>query len=233
MISLQKLTKKYGQQTVLDLEDFQIANGTVFGLVGNNGAGKTTFFRLLLDLLQPTTGSVNIDGMQVNKNENWKKFTAAYLDNQSLIDFLHPSEYWDFLAQVNNIDQQTMQGLLEKYQPFLGEENMHSSKLIRELSSGNKQKIGIIGCLIRHPQLLILDEPFNFLDPSSQVRLNKILAEYNHSTGATILISSHNLTHVTEVCTHIGLLESGKLINSYDNIQEAKQEIAAYFEVEG
>jgi ABC-2 type transport system ATP-binding protein len=232
MITLQKLTKTYGAQTVLDLKSFHIAKGSVYGLVGNNGAGKTTFFRLLLDLLEPTHGEVFIENLPVAKSEQWKTFTAAYLDNQSLIDFLHPEEYWEFLAQVNGISPETMQDRLENYKPFLGEENIKASKLIRQLSSGNKQKIGIVGCLLRQPELVVLDEPFNFLDPSSQVRLNKLLAEYNKNTGATIIISSHNLTHVTEVCTHIGLLEQGKLINNYDNIQIAKEEIAAYFEVE-
>lgn len=231
MITVDNLIKKYGKQTVLDLQNLHIEKGTVFGLVGNNGAGKTTFFRLLLDLLQPTDGEVCINGTPVNKSDEWKNYTASYLDNQSLIEFLHPEEYWEFIARVNDMSIEVMHSELEKYIAFLGEENLKSFKLIRELSSGNKQKIGIVGCLIRRPELMILDEPFNFLDPSSQSRLNKIITQYNHTTGATILVSSHNLTHVTETSNRIGLLEAGRLINDFANIEEAKEKISTYFEV--
>ena len=105
-------------------------------------------------------------------------------------------------------------------------------KLIRDFSRGNKQKIGIIGAMLHRPSLLILDEPFNFLDPSSQSLIKHLLAEYNKETGATILVSSHNLNHTSDVCPRIALLENGVIIRDIDNsAHTAEQELESYFNV--
>ena len=119
---------------------------------------------------------------------------------------------------------------LQEFNAFMNGEILGHKKLIRDLSAGNKQKVGIIAAMMHQPQVLILDEPFNFLDPSSQNSLKKILTHYNQQTQATILISSHNLTHTVDISSRIALLEHGNIIRDMDNTHEsARQELEAYF----
>lgn len=231
-ISINNLKKSFGDRTVVDIEQFNINKGEILGLVGNNGAGKTTLFRLILDLLKADCGMVTIGDINPAENENWKTTTGAFIDDSFLIDFLTPEEYFAFIAKVNDISQETLQERLDGLLPLMADEILGQKKLIRDYSAGNKQKIGIISALINHPSLLILDEPFNFLDPSSQNILKKILVEYNQQTGATILVSSHNLQHTIEISSRIALLEQGKIIKDLSNEGGgAEQELEAYFNV--
>lgn len=231
-ISINNLKKSFGERTVVDIEQFNINKGEILGLVGNNGAGKTTLFRLILDLLKADCGMVTIGDINPAENENWKTTTGAFIDDSFLIDFLTPEEYFAFIAKVNDISQETLQERLDGLLPLMADEILGQKKLIRDYSAGNKQKIGIISALINHPSLLILDEPFNFLDPSSQNILKKILVEYNQQTGATILVSSHNLQHTIEISSRIALLEQGKIIKDLSNEGGgAEQELEAYFNV--
>ena len=231
-ISINNLKKSFGDRTVVDIEQFNIYKGEILGLVGNNGAGKTTLFRLILDLLKADCGMVTIGDINPAENENWKTTTGAFIDDSFLIDFLTPEEYFAFIAKVNDISQETLQERLDGLLPLMADEILGQKKLIRDYSAGNKQKIGIISALINNPSLLILDEPFNFLDPSSQNILKKILVEYNQQTGATILVSSHNLQHTIEISSRIALLEQGKIIKDLSNEGGcAGQEREAYFNV--
>ena len=216
-ISINNLKKSFGDRTVVDIEQFNINKGEILGLVGNNGAGKTTLFRLILDLLKADSGMVTIGDINPAEDENWKTTTGAFIDDSFLIDFLTPEEYFAFIAKVNDITQETLQERLDGLLPLMADEILGQKKLIRDYSAGNKQKIGIISALINNPSLLILDEPFNFLDPSSQNILKKVLVEYNKQTGATILVSSHNLQHTIEISSKIALLEQGKIIKDLSN----------------
>ena len=231
-ISINNLKKSFGDRTVVDIEQFNINKGEILGLVGNNGAGKTTLFRLILDLLKADSGMVTIGDINPAEDENWKTTTGAFIDDSFLIDFLTPEEYFAFIAKVNDITQETLQERLDGLLPLMADEILGQKKLIRDYSAGNKQKIGIISALINNPSLLILDEPFNFLDPSSQNILKKVLVEYNKQTGATILVSSHNLQHTIEISSRIALLEQGKFIKDLSNEGGcAEQELEAYFNV--
>ena len=231
-ISINNLKKSFGDRTVVDIEQFNINKGEILGLVGNNGAGKTTLFRLILDLLKADSGMVTIGDINPAEDENWKTTTGAFIDDSFLIDFLTPEEYFAFIAKVNDITQETLQERLDGLLPLMADEILGQKKLIRDYSAGNKQKIGIISALINNPSLLILDEPFNFLDPSSQNILKKVLVEYNKQTGATILVSSHNLQHTIEISSRIALLEQGKTKKDLSNEGGcAEQELEAYFNV--
>ena len=230
MIEISNLKKDFGTTTACDIDSFRIGDGEVLGLVGNNGAGKTTLFRMLLDLLKPDSGQVAIDGINPAESEEWKQFTGAYIDEGFLIDFLTPEEYFSFLGKISGIAQHDVEERLSKFDHFAGGEVFGQRKLIRNLSAGNKQKVGIISALIRQPQLVILDEPFNFLDPTSQVVLNRMLTDYAARTGATLLISSHNLQHTVDISTRIALLEKGRIIRDLANDNTAaKEELTAYF----
>jgi ABC-2 type transport system ATP-binding protein len=217
---------------VLQVPELEIMKGEIFGLVGNNGAGKTTLFRLMLDLIKADSGQIKINDNVVAGSEAWKDYTSSFLDDSFLLDFLTPDEYFDFIGKLYQLSQLDISSKLEPLKPFFHDEILgQSSKCIRDFSKGNKQKIGIAGAMLSSPQVLILDEPFNSLDPSSQMMLKRILVDYNHDTGATILVSSHDLNHITDICQRIVLMEKGKIIQDLQNDGEALLKLENYFSV--
>ena len=233
MISISNLKKAFGQTVACDIPEFTINDGDILGLVGNNGAGKTTLFRMILDLLKADEGTVSIDDINPAESEAWKDMTGAYVDEGFLIDFLTPEEYFAFLGKVNNISQEEVEERLKPYERLASDEIFGQKKLIRNLSAGNKQKVGIIAALFMTPKLVILDEPFNFLDPSSQNVLKHVLTAYAKENNATLLISSHNLAHTIDISTRIALLEKGRIIRDLPNeAGSAKAELENYFETE-
>lgn len=230
MISIQNLKKQFGDTIACNIDQFTVNDGDILGLVGNNGAGKTTLFRLLLDLLKADEGSVSINGINPTESEDWKQQVGAYIDEGFLIDFLTPEEYFAFLGKISGMSQQQVDERLTDFEPFAAGEVFGQKKLIRNLSAGNKQKVGIISALFRRPQTVILDEPFNFLDPSSQLTLKHVLTDYVRETGATLLISSHNLQHTVDISTRIALLEHGVIIRDLPNqAGSAATELEEYF----
>ena len=233
MITISNLKKAFGQTIACDIPEFTINDGDILGLVGNNGAGKTTLFRMILDLLKPDEGTVSINSINPAESEEWKDQTGAYVDEGFLIDFLTPEEYFSFLGKVNNITQEEVDERLKPYERLASDEIFGQKKLIRNLSAGNKQKVGIIAALFMKPKLVILDEPFNFLDPSSQNVLKHVLTAYAKENNATLLISSHNLAHTIDISTRIALLEKGRIIRDLPNESgSAKTELENYFETE-
>ena len=233
MITISNLKKQFGETVACDIPELEIKDGEILGLVGNNGAGKTTLFRMLLDLLKPDAGTVTLDGINPAESEAWKDKTGAYIDDSFLIEFLTPEEYFAFLGKISNLSQEEVDARLKPFERLASGEIFGQKKLIRNLSAGNKQKVGIIAALFNKPQLVILDEPFNFLDPSSQNILKHVLTDYNKETGATILISSHNLQHTIDISTRITLLEKGVVIKDLSNAEgSARIELENYFETE-
>lgn len=242
-IEISNLKKAFGDNIVLDINQFNIGNGEIIGLAGNNGAGKTTLFRSILDLIKYDEGIIRMYPAVTPGNEetvidpasseDWKGITGAYIDEGFLIDFLTPEEYFYFIGKVNGIKKDETDMRLKDFEPFMGGEILGQKKLIRNLSAGNKQKVGIISAMLHKPQLIILDEPFNFLDPTSQNQLKKLLVKYNAETGATILISSHNLSHTEDISTRIALLEHGVIIKDLDNKEgAANKELESYFNID-
>ena len=233
MITIENLKKSFGETLACNIGTFTINDGDILGLVGNNGAGKTTLFRMLLDLLKPDEGQVGLDGINPAQSEEWKASTGAYIDEGFLLDFLTPEEYFAFIGKITNMTQEQVNERLNDFERLANGEIFGQKKLIRNLSAGNKQKVGIISALFNRPKLVILDEPFNFLDPSSQNVLKHVLTEYNKKTGATILVSSHNLAHTIDISTRIALLEKGQIIRDMQNEQgSARSELENYFETE-
>ncbi|PTL34434.1 ATP-binding protein [Prevotella sp. oral taxon 376] len=232
MIRLDNLQKSFGEKVAVHIPEFTINDGDILGLVGNNGAGKTTLFRLMLDLMKADEGTVSINGINPAESEEWKKTTGSYIDEGFLIDFLTPEEYFEFLGKVNNMTKDAVESREKDFEQFMAGEIMNQKKLIRDFSAGNKQKIGIISALFNCPRLVILDEPFNFLDPSSQNILKKLLLTYARENEATILISSHNLQHTIEISTRIALLEHGIILKDLQNEHgSAEKELEDYFNI--
>ncbi len=231
---IDNLKKTFGDKVALNIDKYIVHSGEIIGLVGNNGAGKTTLFRVILDLLQPDNGtaSVEVDGKMyvTSKCEEWKSYTGAYIDSGFLIEYLTPEEYFYFIGKVNGLDKDAVDAELSKFEHFMNGEVVGQNILIRNLSAGNKQKVGIIAAMLHKPQLLILDEPFNFLDPSSQLAMKFLLESYNKETGCTIIVSSHNLTHTLDICTRVTLLEHGVVLKDYDKTYaDVTSEIEDYF----
>ena len=231
MINVNNLSKSYAGKVVVDIPQLQINTGEMIGLVGNNGAGKTTFFRLLLDLIKADKGSLFSKEYNIALSENWKKYTAAYLDEGFLIDYLTPEEYFYFVGKLNNCSKADVDEILTGFEAFFDGAILNSGKYIRELSKGNQFKVGIAACLLQKPEILILDEPFANLDPTTQMRLIKMLRDMSEKTRMTILISSHDLNHVTDVSSRILLMEKGLIIKDISTNKDTLQELEEYFKV--
>jgi len=231
-LEIKKLTKIYSKQTVLDIDHLSIKKGELIGLIGNNGAGKTTLLRLLIDLIKANSGTVFSRGKQINKTEDWKCYTSAYIDTGFLIEFLTPEEYFSFIASNYKVNESDVTNTLNKLADFMNGEILGKQKYIRDFSTGNKQKIGIIGAIISKPEILFLDEPFNFLDPSSQFFISDYLSELNKQSDMTIIISSHNLDCVFNISSRILLLDNGKIIKDSSLINsELRDELNNYFKL--
>lgn len=231
MIQINNLSKKYNDTSVLDITSLEIPKGQSFGLVGNNGAGKTTFFSLLLDLIQPTTGNVVNNTIQVNASENWKPFTASFLDESFLIGYLTPEEYFYFIGDLRGQNKADVDTLLIQHEEFFNGEILKNKKYLRDLSKGNQKKVGIIGALIGNPEVIILDEPFANLDPTTVNRLKKIINDLEENPNITVLVSSHDLQHTVDVCNRIVVLNKGEVVKDIQTSKETLQELELFFAV--
>jgi ABC-2 type transport system ATP-binding protein len=231
MIEVKDLTKAYHGNVVLNIPNLMIPKGESFGLVGNNGAGKTTFFRLILDLIRATSGAVYINAENVMGSIEWKRFTGSYLDEGFLIDFLSPEEYFEFLADLNGLSKGDITEFYDTFEEFFNNEVLGKKKYIRELSSGNQKKVGIAAALMTKPELIILDEPFNSLDPTTQIRLKNLLKAVQDDRSRTALVSSHDLQHVTEVCERIVILETGNIVQDIKTTATTLKDLEKYFSV--
>lgn len=232
MIQVNNLSKTYNNGVkVLNITNLDIPKGQSFGLVGNNGAGKTTFFSLLLDLIQPSTGFIKNNSIQVNTSEAWKPFTAAFIDESFLIGYLTAEEYFYFIGDLRNQNKADVDTLLAKHEEFFNGEILKSKKYLRDLSKGNMKKVGIIAALIGNPEVVILDEPFANLDPTTVNRLKKIIKELSDNPEVTVLVSSHDLVHTVEVCNRIVALNKGEIVKDIETSPETLKELEAFFAV--
>ena len=231
MIQTTQLSKKYGSAAVLNINELEIPTGQSFGLVGNNGAGKTTYFNILLDLIRPTTGAIVNHDIQVNTSEDWKAFTGSFIDESFLIGYLTAEEYFEFVGDLRGMNKADVTKFINQFDEFFNQEIIGKKKYLRDLSKGNQKKVGIVAAMMGNPHVVILDEPFANLDPTTQIRLKKIIKELTENREITVLISSHDLTHVTEVCERIVVLDKGKVVKDIVTSAETLQELESYFAV--
>ena len=229
MISISNLRKDYNGATVVDVPTLQITESESFGLVGNNGAGKTTLFIMLLDLVRPTNGEININVQDVKSSSKWRHYVGAFLDENFLIPYLTPDEYFDLVGELHGYRKEDLKIVLSRFEEFFNGEIIGRKKYIRDLSKGNIKKTGIVAAFIGQPQIVVLDEPFENLDPTSQMRLKDIIVNEYKGRNTTFLLSSHDLNHVTEICNRIVLMEKGEIIKDLKGGQEALIELETYF----
>ena len=229
MITINNLSKVYENKKVLAIETLDFQKGQTIGLVGNNGAGKTTLFSLILDLIEPTSGFVAIDNEKVSESENWKNKVGAFIDETFLIGYLTPEEYFYFLGELRGQTKINVDEFLKNFNDFFNGEILNAKKYIRDLSKGNMKKVGIIGALIGTPQIIILDEPFANLDPSTQIKLKNLIKDWSQNSDSTFLISSHDLAHTTEVCERIVVINKGELVKDIQTSPETLRDLEQYF----
>lgn len=229
MIAVKNLSKKYNSTTVLDIQSLDIPSGQSFGLVGNNGAGKTTFFSLLLDLIQPSTGHITSNGIKINESEDWKPFTSAFIDESFLIGYLTAEEYFYFIGDLRGQNKADVDKLLAEFTDFFHGEILGQKKYLRDMSKGNQKKAGIVASFIGKPKVVILDEPFANLDPTTQIRLKGIIKDLCNKRDVTVLVSSHDLGHVTEVCERIVVLNKGTVVKDIQTSPATLKELEEFF----
>ena len=229
MIQITNLQKAYNGTTVLNLAELNIKKGEIFGLVGNNGAGKTTLFSLVLDLIRATKGKVLINEIAVAKSEDWKELVAAYIDESFTIGYLTPDEYFEFIGELRGMNSKDVSNFLEDYKDFFKDEILGKKKFIRDLSKGNQKKVGVVGALMGNPEVIVLDEPFANLDPSSQYQLRNIIKGYAKQKEKTLLISSHDLDHVADVSSRIVVLEKGEVVRDVEKTDSTLAELEEFF----
>ena len=229
-ISITDLKKTYSIVTAVDIPLLNIYQGEIVGIVGNNGAGKTTLLRLCLDLIKATKGTVSLNEVEVSKDDCWKKVTGSYLDTNFLIEFLTAKEFLYFTGEAYRLSHAEIDQRKMMFEKFMTDEILGNEKYIHEFSSGNKQKIGIVSAMIIKPEVLILDEPFNFLDPTSQYELRRLLKELNTTCKTTIFLSSHNLEHIIDISSRVILMEKGRIVSDRNNDnKETEDELRNYF----
>ena len=231
MIEIKNLTKTYAGVTVVDIPNLSIRKGETVGLVGNNGAGKTTLFRMILDLIRSESGEVLSNGNNVMHDETWKNYTASYLDEGFLIDYLTPEEYFYFIGSLHNENKVYVDEKLATLTDFFNGEVLQKGKYIRDLSKGNQCKVGVAACLLQNPEILMLDEPFANIDPTTQIRLKNLLKNLGDKNSMTTIVSSHDLNHVTDVCQRILLMEKGRIIKDIHTDVNTLVELENYFAV--
>lgn len=230
MITIENLTKAYKDVQVLHIPELTIPKGQSFGLVGNNGAGKTTLFSLLLDLIEPTTGGISNNNVAVHASEDWKPWTSAFIDESFLIGYLTAEEYFYFIGDLRGVSKKEVDEFILPFEEFFHGEILNQKKYLRDLSKGNQKKAGIVAALIGKPEVIILDEPFANLDPTTQIKLKKLLKQLSEEEQVTILISSHDLMHVTEVCERIVAIEKGEIQKDLQKNEATLKELEAFFE---
>ncbi len=211
MIEITKLTKRFGNLTAVDKLDLHIGAGDIFGFIGPNGAGKTTTMRILVTLMEPTSGTATIDGLDVRKKGKEVRRRVGYMpDFMGVYDDLKVFEYLEFFAAAFGIEYRKRKAIVEGVLELTDLVSKQAAA-VDSLSRGMQQRLGLARVLIHDPKVLILDEPASGLDPRARIEIRELLRELKRM-GKTIMISSHILSELEEICDRIGIIEHGQLV---------------------
>ncbi|MFX0047432.1 MAG: ABC transporter ATP-binding protein [Candidatus Hermodarchaeota archaeon] len=222
IISVRDLKKYFGEVRAVNGISFDVRKGEVFGLLGPNGAGKTTTIKLLLGLLEPLEGDINIFGLNPEREEVLMKKSVGYVSEEPLIfKSLTPKDLFNFIASIRRLDPKDATERVREYLESLDAVE-HYEQLIATLSHGNKQKMQIIASILHEPKLLILDEPVAGLDAKS-VRVVKEILDMHTERGGAVLFSTHIMEIAEELCDRIAIINRGKLV-AIGTIEELRKQ---------
>ena len=227
MIRINSLGKKISTSMTIEIRSLSIGQGLTC-VVGENGSGKTTLLRLILNLIRPDNGQIEIGNIDISKSESWKSFTASYLAEDSLIPFLTPAEYISLIENLFHVKYSDLIDTVSEISDFMNDTIMNSAKVIGKLSTGQKKILGIVAALLKQPKLLVLDEPFSNLDIGKCHELIDIFNKYK--TNSTIIITSHNLDIVADISDSFIIMNNGKVVSNflksnYSSVDELKEEL--------
>ncbi|MCB0332773.1 MAG: ABC transporter ATP-binding protein [Bdellovibrionales bacterium] len=209
MIKVSQLTRKYGDFTAVDSVSFEIPKGAVVGLLGHNGAGKTTIMKMLTGYLEPTSGTATIDNLDVQSDRLNVQKKIGYLPENCPTYFdMSVVEYLEFVANLRSIPQEEQAEAI-RYAVEHCQLHEKATSLISTLSRGYRQRVGVAQSIIHKPEILILDEPTNGLDPSQIHEMRQLIRDL--SKNATVIISTHILQEVHAVCDRVLIMRHGKL----------------------
>jgi ABC-2 type transport system ATP-binding protein len=215
LVETRELTKRYGDTLALERLNLTIPQGAIYGFIGPNGAGKTTTMRILTTLLDPSSGEAYVAGTSVREEpQAVRKLVGFMPDFFGVYDSMRSWEYLDFFAAAYGIPRARRAGMIDELLALVDLAHKRDD-YVMGLSRGMKQRLSLARTMAHDPQLLILDEPASGLDPRARIELRELLKELR-SMGKTIMISSHILTELAEMCTHIGIIEQGRLLASGD-----------------
>jgi ABC-2 type transport system ATP-binding protein len=215
IVETRDLTRSYGSNLALDHLTLQIPEGAIFGFIGPNGAGKTTTMRILTTLLQPSGGEARVAGISVTRDPRGVRRLVGFMpDFFGVYDNMKSWEYLDFFGRAYGVAAERRSGLIGELLELVDLAHKRDD-LVMNLSRGMKQRLSLARTMIHDPRLLILDEPASGLDPRARIELRELLKELR-ALGKTIMISSHILTELAEMCTHIAIIERGRLLASGD-----------------
>lgn len=206
VIELKNLTKHYGSVIGIEHVSLKVEQGSIFGFLGPNGAGKTTTISMLVNLIKPTSGSINVFGLNNQTHGQEIRARFGFLAGDMALDRgLTGHQQLEYLGNLRgSFDKKYVHQLAERL-------DCNLKRKFKTLSRGNKQKVGLIAALMNKPELLILDEPTSGLDPLIQAEFNKIILEHK-TQGGTVFVSSHILSEVQEICDRVAFVRAGKII---------------------
>jgi len=211
MIRIENLTKNYGAKKALDDLNLTINDGEIFGLIGHNGAGKSTTIKSLVSIIEPTSGQIYFDGLDLKNNRDEIKKMIGYVpDSPDMFLKLPVTSYWKFIASVFGVDKDLKEERINNLCQTFSMEAKTNSR-IEEYSHGMRQKVFLIGALISNPKIWVLDEPMTGLDPQAAYNLKELMKDHA-SQGNTVLFSTHVLEVAEQLCDRIGILSKGKIL---------------------
>ena len=226
MIQTKGLTKFFGQLAAVSNLDLYIPEGGIFGFIGPNGAGKTTTMRILATLLEQTSGTASIDGLDVRRKGRKVRRLVGYMpDFMGVYDDLKVFEYLEFFAAAFDIPRAKRKAIVEQVLE-LTDLQSKASATVDSLSRGMQQRLGLARVLIHDPKVLILDEPASGLDPRARIEIRELLLELQRM-GKTIMVSSHILSELEEICNHVGIIENGQMVFS-GTLEEIRQRLGIH-----
>jgi len=211
MIEIDELSKNYGDKKALQNLTLRIKSGEIFGFLGHNGAGKSTTLKSLVSIIQPTDGSITVDGLDLVEHRQEVKEKIAYVpDTPDIFLQLSAMEYWNLLAAAYNLSEDEVSDRRNKLVELfnMGE---HTDETLASFSHGMRQKTIIIGALLSDPDVWILDEPLQGLDPQAAYDLKQLMKAHA-AKGKTVIFSTHNLDTAQQLCDELAILKKGKLI---------------------